>query len=392
MRILYHHRTRAEDAQGIHIRRLSEAFERLGHEVELVGLLVRRKQQKSGQDHHRDGPALFNFTIPHWFYEFVALGYNVPAFVVLLWRAYRFRPDVIYERYSLFSASGYFVARLMGVPFILEVNAPLSLEMSEHGELTFKRLARRMENWLCQSATRMIVVSGAMEDVFRRQGVTTDNVLVMPNGVDKDRFNPQLDGRDVRVRYGLEGRFVVGFVGWIRPWHGVDTLIEALAQASGEYDGLHLLIVGDGPAVPDLKERVKALGLTERVVFTGAVSDASIPEHIAAMDVAVQPNVTEYASPIKLFEYLAVGKAVIAPDKANIREVVSDGKSALIYPTGDISALAKRIDRLHCDTALRQQLGANAAVLIDQRGYTWQGNAQRVIDAVAQVNMERAQE
>ncbi len=121
----------------------------------------------------------------------------------------------------------------------------------------------------------------------------------------------------------------------------------------------------------------------ERVVFSGAVPREEVPDHVAAMDVAVQPDVTDYASPIKLFEYLAMGKAVVAPDKPNIREVVADGQEALLVPPGSAAAMAEALARLHRDAALRRTLGARAARLVSERAYHWEGNARRVLEAVA---------
>ena len=383
MRILYHHRTRGEDAQGIHIRELINAFKQHGHEVTLVALLAgSTTTEKPATPANKAGNSAFNFSLPHWLYELVVLGYNVPAFFVILWQVLRRKHDFIYERYSLFSLSGYFVAKLMRLPFILEVNAPLSLEMKQHESLTFERFAHWLEDWLIQRATHTIVVTAAMRDIFVRRGIAKDKFLIMPNGVDRQHFNRAVNADSVAAKWQLRDRFVVGFVGWIRPWHGVDFLLRAAAQCRATIPELCIFIVGDGPAVPDLKHLTAELDLQQHVVFTGAVDSSAIPSHVAAMDVAVQPDVTAYASPIKLFEYLALGKAIIAPDKANILEVVNDGDTALIYTPGDVAQLAQHITTLYQDTTLRQKLADNAYQLIEQRAYHWLGNAQRVIDAV----------
>lgn len=377
MRFLYHHRTRGQDAQGIHIRELTSALRRLGHEVVMVALLATRHTGGSPAKSTAEPSSL-----PHWLYELAALGYNVPAFVVLLWRSARFRPDVIYERYSLFAGAGLIVARILRIPFFLEVNSPLSLEMRTYETLTFERLARRMEIWVCSNATRTIVVTGVMKRMLTELGVPAEKFLVMPNGVDERAFHDAVDGAAVVEHHGLQRAFVVGFVGWIRPWHGVDTLLRAAAKLTRVIPTLKLLIVGDGPAVPALHELAREIGIEETVVFVGSVEASEIPAHIAAMDVAVQPNVTEYASPIKLFEYLAIGRAVVAPDKPNIREVVEDGETALIYTAGNPEELAERIQQLFLEPELRARLGAAAAKLVEKRNYSWLGNAERLVESV----------
>jgi glycosyltransferase involved in cell wall biosynthesis len=382
--ILYHHRTRAEDAQGIHIRSLCQAFRRLGHDVQIVGPVdVEASKVRAGSEKARGGATdLRGFRIPHWAYELLAMGYNVPAFLVLAASMALRRPALVYERYALFNVAGRLASALYRVPFVLEVNAPLSLEMAKHDGLVFRGLAQRVEDWLCRRATKTVVVTEAMARIFAERGVPMERLLVTPNGVDPDHFHPEVDGSAVRERHSLRDAFVVGFVGWVRPWHGVDTLIDAVARLKDRLGDLRLLIVGDGPALPALKEQAEKSSVTDRVIFTGPVVQDEVPAHVAAMDVAVQPNVTEYASPIKLFEYLALGKAVVAPRKPNIEEVVTDGQDALLFETGDVEDLARCLAALHDDPALRHRLSSEAIRLVRDRDYSWEGNARRVLEAV----------
>lgn len=382
MKLIYHHRTRAEDAQGIHIKALCQAFEELGHQVKMVALVREGKQQPNATEVKQGAHRMFGVSIPPWAYELMALAYNIPAFFVLAWAVVRFKPDFIYERYALSTWAGLAVARVFRKPFILEVNAPLSLEMKQHGHLVFERLAQRIEDWLCRNATKTIVVSTPMRETFEQRGVAARHFAVMPNGVDRAQFNPTVSGAPVRRALQIEDRFVVGFVGWIRPWHGVDMMLDALAALRDELPKLELLIVGDGPALQALQQQSRALNVAERVHFTGPIARAAVPAHIAAMDVAVQPDVTAYASPIKLFEYLAMAKAVIAPDKPNITEIVADGQTALIFSPRDSATLIRHIALLYRDRELMHRLGRSANELIDARGYHWQGNARRVIDIV----------
>lgn len=400
VRILYHHRTRAEDAQGVHIQALIEAFRALGHRVDVVepGPARRRRARdsrpapaakgqatdgaKSGVEDADATPTLAGRRIPHWLYEVLALAYNVPAALMLLLRCLPRRPDLIYERYALFSCAGLLVARWIRRPLVLEVNAPLSLELQEHGDLVLRAPAQRMEDWLCREATRTVVVSHSMAEIFAGRGVPREKLLVMPNGVDSRWFHPAVDGSSVRSRYGLEGCRVVGFVGWVRPWHGVDGLLTAMAGRLRGGATERVLIVGDGPAVPGLRRQARALGIEKAVIFTGAVAQDEVPAHLAALDIAVQPDVTSYASPIKLFEYLAIGRAVVAPDRPNIREVIEEGVSGLLFPPRDWEALGSVLAELLDDAEARHSLGEGAAARIEQGGYRWVDNARRVLEAV----------
>lgn len=395
MKIVYHHRTRGEDAQGVHIKALVDSFRELGHSVLVVAPLNRRSNsapaaesppppKQSGGD-QVDGdarPTLKGVPIPFWLYEVLALAYNIPATAILLYVVLRHRPAFIYERYSLYNLAGLWVSRITGRPLVLEINAPLSLELQTHGGLVFRRLAQSIEDSLCRRAHRTIVVTRAMAEIFTARGIPEQRLMVIPNGVNGNDFNPNVDGTLVREHFGVEHCRVIGFVGWIRPWHGVDGLIEAFDALEPRKNDIRLLIVGDGPAVPALRRVVDERGLAPFVIFTGRVERQAIPEHIAALDIAVQPDVTDYASPIKLFEYLAIGRAVVAPDKPNIREVVSEGQSALLFPPRDWKALKDRLHELLQDSEMRLALGRQASARAEAQGYTWQGNARRVIGLI----------
>lgn len=375
MKILYHHRTRAEDAQGVHVRALCQAFRDRGHRVRVVA----PPRRYGGGGDEGAGARIGRRAIPQWAYELLALAYNGPAFLMLtaaiLWE----RPNLVYERYALFNVAGRLAAALFRVPFVLEVNAPLSLEMQREGGLVFRGLAQRLEDWLCSRATQTVVVSGAMARILEARGVPAGRLAVIPNGVDRRAFHPGVDGSVVRQELGLNDSFVVGFVGWVRPWHGVDRLLQAAARLQATVPDLVVLVVGGGPAIPELREQATALGLGDQVRFVGSVVQPAVPAYVAAMDVAVQPDVTEYASPIKLFEYLALGKAVVAPAKPNIAEVVADGRDALLFEPGSAEALAGCLQRLWQDPGLRRELAARAGRLVAERGFTWEANADRVI-------------
>src|SRR5262249_6955301 len=157
--------------------------------------------------------------------------------------------------------------------------------------------------------------------------VPSEQVVVMTNGVDHDTFNPAVSGAEVRRKHDLGDRLVIGFVGWFRKWHGLELLLEAYHAARLAERGARLVLVGEGPARPDHDSSVSAHGLGRDVVFTGPVDHLHIPAYVAAMDVAVQPSAPEYACPMKIVEYMAMAKCVVAPDQPNIREILRAGHS-----------------------------------------------------------------
>jgi glycosyltransferase involved in cell wall biosynthesis len=201
-------------------------------------------------------------------------------------------------------------------------------------------------------------------------------VTVVPNGIDPRHFLTILDSEGEKRRLGLSGRFVLGFVGFIREWHGLQHVLQ-IVKSIGDPD-IVFLVVGDGPGRAELERRAESLGLSGALKVTGVLGREDIPGWIAAFDVALQPAVTEYASPLKLFEYMALGKAVVAPRSPNIEEILTDGENALLFPPGDTAAFEECVTRLYRDDALRTRLGAAARRTIVEGGYTWDENARRL--------------
>jgi glycosyltransferase involved in cell wall biosynthesis len=374
MRILYSHRTKAADGQFVHIRSLTRALHELGHEVLLCGP---EGTWPAGENDVRaltaePGAAP---SLPPIAHELAERGYSILGYQRLLSAARRFGPDVIYERYNLHYHAGTRVAVRFGCPLLLEVNAPLAEERATHGRLALRHYAQRSERTIWRRADRVLPVTAVLADVIERTGVQPDRIAVIPNGVD-DHYLEPADGSRVRTAYGLEQRLVLGFVGFVRDWHRLDLVLDWMAKPQGR--NAALLIVGDGPAVPRLRQTATERGIEERVVVTGVVQRPDVARHIAAFDIALQPASTAYASPLKLQEYMAQGRAIIAPDQPNIREVVTHGVTAHLVTPDDPQSTSAALDALSADRTFRDELGAAAKATIVERDLTWRGNARRV--------------
>jgi glycosyltransferase involved in cell wall biosynthesis len=163
----------------------------------------------------------------------------------------------------------------------------------------------------------------------------------------------------------------------VRPWHGLDRVIDVMAKHELAQT-LHLVVVGDGPAKADLKQMATHLGVADRVRFVGPIDRTEIPRYVAVFDIALQPSAVGYASPLKLMEYMAMGKAIIAPDQPNIRELIDDPVTGLLVRGNDTAELAEAIVSLATNEELRHSLGRRAAREVCERGLTWGANAERV--------------
>ena len=368
MRILYSHRIQSRDGQSVHMEELIAAFRALGHQVMVVGPGFYEAAEFGG------GSGLVSTIrsrLPRWIGELGEIAYNVPA----LWRLRRahrqFRPDLIYERYNLYFLAGTLVSRRTGTPLFLEVNAPLADERSRHGGLGLPWLARWLEHFVWRSADPVLAVTGVLKGMIAAAGVPARRIEVIPNGIDPSRFTA------LPSRPDAPDPVVLGFVGFVRDWHGLDTVLAGMA--SDPTTRLELVIVGDGPAIPALRAQAEASGIADRVSFAGLVAHESIPTVIAAFDIALQPRVVAYASPLKLFEYMAAEKAIVAPDLANIREVLVNGETALLFDPAAPDGMWKAIQFLAADPAARRRLGAAARADLTRKDYSWRGNAARVV-------------
>ncbi len=381
MRILYHHRVASRDGQYVHIVRLVAALRAAGAEVEVVGPPVERAPVG-------EAPPLFARArrwLPRPLFELGELAWGVGAALRLV-RAARARPpDVIYERYGLHGIGGRLAARLLGVPLVLEVNSPLARERARFGGLALPRLARLSERWIWRGADRLVVVSRVLARMVAASGIPTSRIVVMPNGVDLERFVHLPPLEEAKRRIGLAGCTVLGFAGFVRPWHGLERVVELLARELPPE--VVLLVVGDGPARAGLEAAAERLGVAARVRFAGTVAHEALPAWLAAFDVALQPAAVPWASPLKLVEYMAAGRCILAVDRPNIRELLRHGESGWLAPPDGFGP-ALRI--LLADPALRRRLGDGARAEVERRGLTWAANARRVLALVEELRARRA--
>jgi glycosyltransferase involved in cell wall biosynthesis len=379
LKILYHHRTQAEDAQGVHIYEMVNAFRELDHHVEMVALV----EKDIESDEKTKGAAWEGLAkaVPNWIYELLELAYNIVGFLSLARKIRSMRPTFIYERYSLNTFCGVWASKLFRIPILLEVNAPLYLEQMKLGKLVFKRFAQFSERWICSNATSCIVVTNVMKEMFVQQGVPAEQFIVMHNGINPSRFQAP-DNSDIRNKFGLENSLVIGFVGWFRKWHGLEMLVRLFHENSFASKGAKLFLVGEGPSLPDLEGYVKQHSLENDVIFAGPVDKADISSYISAFDIAVQPSATPYACPMKLIEYMAMGKCIIAPDQPNIQEMLDDKITGIFFKMGDEESFGAALKHILTDDDKRKLIGRQAFEAIEQRGLLWKRNAERSIELI----------
>ena len=281
--------------------------------------------------------------------------------------------DMVYERYSLWSAAGADAARMLGVPLIAEVNAPLLLEQEQYRRLALHAQAQNIERRVFGQADGLVCVSSAVRDYAVSKGAHPERAHVVGNAVDPARFHPAVQPRD----FGHSpGAFTIGFNGSLKRWHGADIMMEAFRMVLRDAPQARLLIVGDGPERGWIEGFAQGAGITGSVTMAGWLAHDDLPAALTAMDVALAPypqTADFYFSPLKLFEYLAAGRPVVASRIGQIAEIVRHGENGILTAPGDAAAIADAVLGLISDPARRSRISEAAAV--EGAKHSWSRNA-----------------
>lgn len=287
-------------------------------------------------------------------------------------------PNLVYERHSPFSIAGILTARRLGIPHLLEVNAPLAWEGAQHRGQALNDAAELLERLAFQNTDGIIAVSEELRQHLIREGVDENKIRTVPNGVDVERFRSPGKTRHAE----LQDKIVVGFVGSLKAWHGVEILVQAFREVA-DNRRFHLLVVGDGPMAGQVRDLQQEL--PQQVTWTGSVHPDEVPGYLRAMDITVAPYPALerfYFSPLKVLEYMATGKAIVCSRIGQLSDLIEDGKTGLLVSPGDAGDLADALRRLAQDTDLRRSLGARAAAEAQQK-HSWDHRAAQILAAAA---------
>ncbi|MGR5069446.1 MULTISPECIES: glycosyltransferase [Vibrio] len=370
MKILYHHRIASKDGQYVHVEEIINALESLGHQIIVVGPNV-SEEAEFGSD--GGWVSKLRSVLPKACSEVLEFGYAFYVFFKLLLAAIKHRPDAIYERYNLFLPAGIWVKKLLRLKLILEVNSPLYDERKQYGGITLKPLAKWSEVYTWRNADHVCPVTHVLARYILQVGVPADQITVIPNGIDPQKFYPTTQHDRNRK---FENQLTIGFVGFCREWHQLDKLLSLIAEPENNH--LMLLVVGDGPAAATLQQQAQQLGIEDRFHVTGLIERNDMPGWLDQIDIALQPAATPWSSPLKLIEYLAKGKAIVAPNTENIRELLCDNKNALLYDMSSPDDILVCVKRILADETLRKQLQLEATKTIQDKKLTWLNNAKRI--------------
>ena len=325
----------------------------------------------------------------HLFREAANLSYNIRFIAAVHKLLAQERPRLLYQRHGRFLFAGALLSRLMGIPLVLEYNASEDWMAKHWDPARFIPWLRLCERVSVKAASLIVVVSNPLKQQLMEVGVSAERILVNPNAVDPEWFHPDCGGAKLQQDLGIQAEeVVVCFVGTFSYWHGVAVLEQAIRSLLDRTQRasclLKFLLVGDGPLAPQLRNALDPYARGGLVTFTGAIPHKSVRMYLDAADILVSPHVPMpgerpfFGSPTKLFEYMAMGKAIAASALDQIADVLEHARTALLVKPGDPGELAEAIQRLACDAQLRVELGRNARK-VALASHTWQQNAKRVL-------------
>ena len=372
MHLAYLHYLTADDMACHHARQFADAARGLGHRVDVHAMNFAAGDSAGAAS----APGRVKRHLRRWLHEPKELLWNaryVAAETALLRAA---RPDVLLVRDHFFTASCVPVARRLGLPLVIEVNAPAAesrLFLDQYAHLP--GVAEWLQRWKLRRADAVTAVSTSLKrHLVETCGLDPDVVAVCPNGADLARFHPDVAPDPAFAGAGP----LVGFIGSFQVWHGTGLLAAMIRRVAAAHPTARFALVGDGPQRGALTRDLA--DLAGRLLVTGPLPHARIPGVVAALDVGVLPAADFYRCPLKVVEWMAAGRAVVAPRHEPIAELVEDGVHGLLVPPDDADALSTAVMELLADPARRAALGAAAAARV-RAGLTWTDNATRVLAA-----------
>lgn len=379
-KVLIHHRTQGKGVEAVHLQGIAGGMKECGCSAEIVsppGVDISTIEGKKGIAKSIAGKT------PQAVFECLELIYNVPAFFQLMKARRHFGCTILYERYAFLGVAGACAARIWGIPFVVEVNYTVDndLEVRSRSKI-FLPFTKFFEHLVFQSASLLLPVSSKLAGELAQRGYDENKILVSPNAVDISNFHIHSGppGRLIKELFGEPPGVVIGFVGSFAAWHRVDLLIEScLAAADSLSTDIGLILIGEGGNKDVLLKKSSHLPRNMKIVFPGFIPHSSLPGYIASMDIAVMPHSNEYGSPMKVFEYMALGKPVIAPDFGPLRDAIDQGQEGLLFTPGSREELTKAILLLANKPEQRLAMGLKARMRVE-KDHNWKARCVRILD------------
>ena len=358
------------------------ALNRAGHTAHLEWRSPQPNAQPSLSDKIRAG---LKPKLQRYLHEPKRLARNLPH----LWQEYfilnRQKPDVLFNRLELYYFSGLWLSRWLNLPLVVEADCPPAYEhVTFYGKhyLHLGPLPTRIELANLRAADAVIVISDVLKKYYVEAGIPAEKMHVIANAADPQKFRPAPKDRELAEKYGLANKTVVGWIGSLVGWSGIESLTDAARHILQTRPNVCLMMVGGGKNQEFFREQLQTGDHADRVILPGTVPHSDVPRYLSCMDVVLAPYPKLdfwYASSMKIFEYMSTGKTVLATDVGQVGEIIEDGVNGFLFDPDKNGELRQKIVTLVDSPEARQRVGAQARRDIEQK-WNWDNNAKMMIE------------
>ncbi len=369
------------EGSKIHAKEFAHAMELLGNDVITKDLSINNTQYTNvnnsvNKEKNRRSSVLR---------ELKSLVMVVIRFLRLIYYLILYKPELIIYRYSIYDISGILAAKLYKVPIVYEINGSIEYERNIANRFYLKQLVTASEQYIFNESNLVLLVSNELKRYFSNKNYYLENTLVVPNGVDMDKFtvNTTLPKEIESIKQLWSTKKVIGFLGSLKSWHGAERIIEIFPDILEKNKEVRYLIIGDGDRRAETESKIKQYNLQDYVYITGFQDYTIIPSILDVIDIAVAPYHTIdffHFSPLKVMEYMAKGKPVVAPALGQCVDLIGHDHGILLKENTD-ACLTNSILTLVMDEHLARNMGIKARKFIEQN-YTWKQNARRIEEAL----------
>ena len=325
----------------------------------------------------------FRMFVSRFIHEPYKIVQNIFQIFRQLKKVRTFKPDVIFERLEHCYFASAFVAKLTGLPLVVEADAPVVYEYRKfygRGNLHVPFLPKLIETYTLKRADAVFCISSQMKNYYTERGIDPDKMVVTPNGCNPGMFYPKPRVPELEERLNIKGQIVIGWVGSLYGWSGIENLIRLVQDLAGENENVSFLFVGGGKNRELFADALLDQSYSDRIHLPGPVGHEEINDYLSCMDIVLAPYPKMdfwYASSMKVFEYMAAGKALITSRIGQLKEIIHDRGNGLLYEPDNFAELRQRVRELIGSRTLRESLGRNAhrTALAE---YTWSVLAERM--------------
>jgi glycosyltransferase involved in cell wall biosynthesis len=315
--------------------------------------------------------------------EILNIPYMIKTYFQILKIIKDERPNLIFQHHHDFNFVGTLLKRKTKLPFFLHADGVEYWVKKNWGKLYFGNLLKWAEEIQWFNSDRIFVPSEVVKNQLIAYNVNSEKIIISPNSVDPDLFSPKIKDLDLKKELGLENSFLCGFAGTFGHWHGVDTIAECIKYVKDKIPNVKFLLVGDGLFRAKVEEILKRDQTQEYCFITGMVPLSKVPNYLSICDILLTPcksnddNSAFFNSPIKLYEYMAMGKPIVATEIGQQAIVLKHNITALLHKENDSVSHANAIIELFNNSKLAFELGLNARKEVEKY-HNWQNNANRI--------------